>query len=401
MPYILTKTNGTTLTTVDDASLDTTTDLFLVGRNYSGYGNPVNENFIKLLENFNNATPPSKPLQGELWFNSSSKTLNVCYDGANFKGLANLFVQTTTPQSSAVGDFWWNSQSQQLYGYNGSNYTLIGPTVSATASASWVSSNETSISDVSHLIPVLKAQVGSSPVVTISNNDEFVPQTSSSLNGNFSNGVQKGITLAGADANGSTRANNYYFWGTAAEALVAVTATTATNINITSTASGTYYLPFASVSNSSAPLKGSSALSYNAATNVLNTTATSATYADLAERYAADKFYSIGSVVVIGGDAEITSTNKHGDTRVAGIISQNPAYMMNADAGDDRTHPYVALRGRVLCKVTGLINKGDLLVSSTFPEHAEAFKPGDDPNAVVGKALEDHIGYSSMIEVLV
>jgi hypothetical protein len=54
-----------------------------------------------------------------------------------------------------------------------------------------------------------------------------------------------------------------------------------------------------------------------------------------------------------------------------------------------------------LCKVTGLINKGDLLVSSTFPEHAEAFKPGDDPNAVVGKALEDHIGYSSMIEVLV
>ncbi len=71
MPYILKKTNGTTLTTVQDASVDNSTSLTFVGRNYSGYGQPIEENFVKLLENFANTTAPAKPIQGQLWFNST------------------------------------------------------------------------------------------------------------------------------------------------------------------------------------------------------------------------------------------------------------------------------------------------------------------------------------------
>jgi len=128
-------------------------------------------------------------------------------------------------------------------------------------------------------------------------------------------------------------------------------------------------------------------------------TATSAQYADLAERYHAGSPIEAGSVVCFGGDNEIEMCNEAGSTRVAGVISTAPAYMMNRDAGDDSTHPYVALAGRVPCKVTGSIRKGDLLHSSAMAGHAEVgeFKGG----AMIGKALENFDGESGVIEVLV
>ena len=128
-------------------------------------------------------------------------------------------------------------------------------------------------------------------------------------------------------------------------------------------------------------------------------TATSAQYADLAERYHSGSPIEAGSVVCFGGDNEIEMCNEAGSTRVAGVISTAPAYMMNRDAGDDSTHPYVALAGRVPCKVTGSIRKGDLLHSSAMAGHAEAgeFKGG----AMIGKALENFDGESGVIEVLV
>jgi len=128
-------------------------------------------------------------------------------------------------------------------------------------------------------------------------------------------------------------------------------------------------------------------------------TATSAQYADLAERYHSGAAMEAGTVVCFGGENEIEECAEAGCTRVAGIVSTAPAYMMNRDAGDDSTHPYVALAGRVPCKVTGSIRKGDLLTSSAMAGHAEAgeFKGG----AMVGKALEDFDGESGVIEVLV
>lgn len=128
-------------------------------------------------------------------------------------------------------------------------------------------------------------------------------------------------------------------------------------------------------------------------------TATSAQYADLAERYHAGESIEAGSVVCFGGENEIEMCAEDGCTRVAGVISTAPAYMMNRDAGDDSTHPYVALAGRVPCKVTGSIRKGDLLHSSAMAGHAMAgeFKGG----AMIGKALENFDGESGVIEVLV
>jgi len=133
--------------------------------------------------------------------------------------------------------------------------------------------------------------------------------------------------------------------------------------------------------------------------NVATLTATAARYADVAERYEADAQYDAGTVVVFGGDKEISMANGEYDHRVAGVISSAPAFMMNKDAGDDATHPYVALMGRVPCKVTGTIKKGDLLCTSSMAGHAMAGEA--KCGHMIGKALEDFDGEAGVIEVLV
>ena len=126
-----------------------------------------------------------------------------------------------------------------------------------------------------------------------------------------------------------------------------------------------------------------------------------ATFADLAERYAADTVYEPGTVLIVGGTQEVTVTTERANVARAGIVSTNPAYTLNATAGNNSTHPFIALAGRVPCKVTGMIKKGDLLVTSTVAGHAEAAQLGDNPNAAIGRALENFIGDSGVIEVMV
>lgn len=394
MPYILNKTNGAKLVTLGDASIDTTTSLTLVGRNYAGYGEAVNENFIKLLENFSNSTPPPRPIQGQLWFDSTTKQLSVCHDGKSFKGLANLRIQSVPPTSSIVGDLWWDKSTGQLKTYDGSEYKIIGPPESATAA--WMLYKEPIDGQ---LVSVLRGDIEKNTVAVISNTD-FMPGVDSLLYKNFSHGIKRGITMAGAvDSFGSTKSGGFYFWGTAAEAL---TANTATSVTVTSTSTNsTFYVPFASTSTGSSALSTDSGITYNPSTNVLSTIASSARYADLAERYAADAYYEVGTVLVIGGAKEVTVTDKRANTAVAGIVSEFPAYLMNKDAGNDETHPAIALKGRVPCKIVGSVLKGDLLVTSTRPGYAQAIMPGDSANAVIGKALEDNFEGSAIIEVLV
>ena len=132
-------------------------------------------------------------------------------------------------------------------------------------------------------------------------------------------------------------------------------------------------------------------MTYNSTTNFkFRGTATSAEYADLAERYHADAEYSPGTVVKIcRDDAEITQTTEEADINVFGIISTAPGFEMNAGAGPDSTHPFVALAGRVPCKVIGKVVKGDRLISSNTPGTAIA-NTGDSPDyrPIIGRALE-------------
>jgi hypothetical protein len=408
MPYILFKTDGTQLTTVGDASLDTTTDLQFVGRNYSGYGQIVNENFVKVLENFASTTAPTRPVVGQLWYDTVLGRINVNYNSKNFKSLANVHIgEETDPPSSATtqeGDFWWDSTNGQLKAKHGSQYILVGPPSASNTKSAWVPTEETWLDDESQeqlsRVPFLEANIGTNSIVVISN-QEFRPTSGSTLYGSFPK-VYKGITLPGAVDGipgttnaGSTQDSKFYFWGTAADALQANTSTTATiamqvSVGLEETSNDNHYISFVSTSSGNHQVLTSSNISYNPSSQVLNATATSARYADLAERYESDAVYEVGTVLIVGGTKEVTTTDIPGHDIIAGIVSQNPAYMMNSEAGNDETHPYIALKGRVPCKVVGKVQKGDKLVTSNVPGHAMSSgrRIVTSPTSIIGIALE-------------
>ena len=126
MSYQINKTDGTLLTDLIDGQIDqNSTNLTLVGRNYTGYGEFFNENFVKLLENFANTAAPSNPLTGQVWWDTSDQRLKV-YDGTVWKASGGPFVQDRQPQMVA-GDLWINNLTNQLYAFDGTDLTLIGP----------------------------------------------------------------------------------------------------------------------------------------------------------------------------------------------------------------------------------------------------------------------------------
>jgi hypothetical protein len=194
------------------------------------------------------------------------------------------------------------------------------------------------------------------------------------------------------------------------------TATNSSNSAITDTSNNsTHYLTFVDGINGNRGIRvDSSTLTYNPSSNLLTTgsiqvttlttgaaatqgtitgtwrlssgSSLEATYADLAEWYQSDREYEPGTVLVFGGSREITETNVYGDTRVAGVVTTNPAYVMNTDCTGIRS--CIALQGRVPCKVVGQVKKGDLLTTSATPGYATK---ATDPKigTIIGKAIGD------------
>ncbi len=127
MAYVINLTNGSQLATVEDGTIDQSTSLKLVGKNYAGYGEIQNENFVHLLENFSSANQPAAPLTGQIWFDSSGKKLKF-YDGTKFRTTGGAEVSTTQPVGLTTGDFWWDTGNNQLYAQNSDGgFVLIGP----------------------------------------------------------------------------------------------------------------------------------------------------------------------------------------------------------------------------------------------------------------------------------
>ena len=131
MAYKINNTFGTLLVTLADGTIDVaTTDLTLIGKGYAGFGEKLNENLVKLLENFNNTTAPSNKVQGQLWYDKTNNQLNV-YTGSKFKPVGSTANSATAPTNAVQGDLWFDTTNTQLYVYTGSAWTLIGPTTVA------------------------------------------------------------------------------------------------------------------------------------------------------------------------------------------------------------------------------------------------------------------------------
>ena len=483
MAYTVNKTNSSSSPnqyTVQDGVLNTQTDISFIGKGYAGYGESIAENFLHLLENFSNSSAPTKPIEGQLWWDSTNAKLQV-YNGSAFQTAGGSApYQSDAPSNMAAGDIWIDSGTGQMFYYSGTSSVLVGPPSSTGTTNGFTYDTILDSSDGSQNITKL---FNDGNLIAIISEDTFTPKSAIAGFSSITKGISLSTDIADlkfagtatdADALGGVTAANFFrsnandttsgtisiandsglIIGVDSDITVTVdasggiisntvqdtditfkvndggttttvmtidgsesrigigTITPSTKLEISGTTTSTAFagpltgnvtgnitstgansmttLTMGGNLTSKAILPdttmtydiGSSSKKYN----TVYAKATSAQYADLAEVYETDSEYEVGTVVVFGGEKEVTISTEGNDPRVAGVISEKPAYLMNSESAGQP----VALMGKVPCKVVGHIIKGDML--STDPNNHGVAKKTHDPQVgeVIGKALENY-----------
>ena len=455
MAYAIDRYNNTLLTTVEDGTVDQTTDLKFIGKNYAGYGEIQNENFLFLLENFSGANQPARPLSGQVWFDSGSSKLKF-YDGTQWRTTGGAEIGATQPTGLAIGDFWWDSGNDQLYVFNGTVFVLIGPQ-NAGEGVTQMQSLEV-LDTTSATRSVIASVIEDETLFVISPNQFDLNASQTALIAQGYDRINKGVTLrntklatagvtsttdrfhgtaTNADKLGGIAAANFVQTGAGNTVFTSAVETPDTGIlvgdsndfqfkistngfdgviqnvtnngtiklKVTSAAgvlthvgtvvpdgivpgtdntyslgsaslgwSNVYAAAFtgeaskaatmrvgtdfrsasASATNNTVAVRDATG---NIAANLFQGTATQARYADLAEKYTTEKELPAGTAVAVctheGHEVEPAGTSNH----CIGVVSTDPAYMMNSEADGQ----YIGLKGRLPVRVKGPVNKGQAI----------------------------------------
>ena len=436
MAYTINLTDGTIFAVIADGTINTDSSMTLVGKNYAGYGEFLDENFIHLLESGSNTTAPGDPLVGQLWWDKTNGLMKV-YNGTAFKVISAATASASSPTSNVTGDLWFDTVNAQLKVYNGASFILVGPAfTSGTGTSGAIVDTITDTSPGADHV-VVKIFVNNTIVSIFSKDATFTPAAALSGFSTISPGLNMSTTVAGAvfkgtatdaelldglDSTAFMRSNTNtattgtlsilndtgLYVGGDSDGRLFVTGTdvflrnqtqdgnlqiqvndggstvtaisingATTNVtlnagltvggNISSTGGsvnfGTAAISLGSIVNNNANGVGNIGSS-STYFNTIFAKATSAEYADLAERFEADAAYPPGTVVMLGGEKEITAAMEEATEEVFGVISTRPAYTMNGAAGDNDTHPPIAMTGRVPVLVIGQVRKGDRLISA-------------------------------------
>ena len=396
MAYTIVKSDGTVLTTIADGTINTTsTSVGLPGRNFAGYGQTLDTNFVHQLENFADTTPPANPLTGQLWYNTNANTLYVCpTDGLSN---ANAWVSLAVSSANSTSTFGSVQVTGNLSANNvtavnnvsGANGIFTNISVSSTANISSGTANIGTGNIGSLFTQSINAGSQSTAVTLTGVLTANGAGTANSIAGT-SMWVTGGNLVVGATGSPlGIRTDGYYyanganvnFGGTYSNANVQALlpvyngAILATTVTLTTLTTG---------SNTTAgTMTGNFTLSAGSRLQ--------STYADLAERFESDAIYDAGTVVEMGGDKEITAVQYELSEDVFGVVSSTAGYLMNAMAGDDSTHPPIAVGGRVQVKVTGKVKKGQRLVSAGNGIARAAQKGEATAFNTIGRSLEDKL----------
>ena len=461
MAYTINKYDTTQLTIVQDGTIDQTTDIKLVGKNYAGYGEIQNENFVFLLENFAGANQPPRAIQGQIWFDTANSKLKF-YDGGKWRTTGGAEISATAPAGLSTGDFWWDTTNQQLYAYNGTDFVLVGPQDAGTGITQMTSKTVLDTGSISR--SVIAATVNDDVQFLISPVEFTIDSTDAQNAISGFDVVRQGVTLKNTQsATAGVTSTDHQFHGTASNALklngisasnyvtanpgaptvfteitnfqtdagIAIGAgldlklfiendnegviqnsqgdeikfrvkeSGGANVNVVDIRPGSILPGIQSTSptvyrsidigSMTAPFddvyagnfwgisEKASALIVGGNTRVgsvdssgtgtgntvavrdgsgnLNAvlfqgTATSARYADLAEVYVTDQDYPTGTAMCVGGEAEATACKA--SCIAIGVISAEPAYLMNSDCDGQA----IGLKGRVPVRVSGVVTKG-------------------------------------------
>ena len=502
MAYTINKTDGTIFAVIADGTINTDSSQVLVGKNYAGYGEFLDENFIHLLESGANTSAPGTPLQGQLWYDQTNNVIKV-YNGTLFKSISGATASTTTPTSNVAGDLWFDTTNDQLKAYDGSAFVTIGPAFTSGEGTSGAIVDTITDSSPGNDHVVVLMYVNNTIVSIFSKDATFTPAASLSGFATIAPGLNMSTTVSGATFKGTAsnadtldslnstsfmrtdqatsttgtlsvlNDTGIYFGGDNDGRLnvsgtdvymqnqtqdgdiimrvndggVQTTAMTidgaTSNVNINTNATVTGNITAAYLYGDGSNLTGlSSAVSLisngtsnvsvvssggnvdvnigatkigefnsgglgiigitnrnadgvgniganGAAFNTVHALATSAQYADMAERFHADAEYTAGTVVELGGENEVTLCIDELSDKVFGVVSDKPAYLMNGGAGSDATHPAIAMTGRVPVMTMGFVTKGDRLVSAGNGTARAANLEEVTAFNVIGRALTD------------
>ena len=217
MAYTINKYDTTQLTVVQDGTIDQTTDIKLVGKNYAGYGEIQNENFVFLLENFAGANQPPRAVKGQVWFDSANSKLKF-YDGSKWRTTGGAEISGTAPAGLALGDFWWDTTNQQLYAYNGTDFVLVGPQDAGSGITQMQSKTVLDTGSVSR--SVIAATVNDEVLFLISPVEFTIDSTDAENAISGYDVVRQGVTLKNTqNATAGVTTTGHRFWGTASNAL--------------------------------------------------------------------------------------------------------------------------------------------------------------------------------------
>lgn len=216
MSYTINKTDGSILATVADGQIDSlSSDITLIGKNYSGYGEAFNENFVKILENFSNTSAPSHPVKGQIWFDSAELKLKV-YNGVSFQPVSSATISSTQPLTLGQGDLWFNDVDRQLYFYDGTNTLLLGPSYSASQGLSGL--KVSNILDSQNLNRVVTFLYDNGVLIGIFSKDQFTPKIAipgfdgivyPGFSAGTLSGIKFNVTAANAEKLGNQPAASY------------------------------------------------------------------------------------------------------------------------------------------------------------------------------------------------
>jgi len=402
MAYNITLTNGDSLVTIADGTADVNyTSLTLVGKNFAGYGQFMNNNLVGLLENFSNSAPPVNALVGQLWFDAGNRQMKVYTDSGTWKTISAATASRAAPPNPAIGDQWFDTFREQLYIWAGapSNWKLIGPQYSLQQGITGsIPDTLTDVNSISHV--VIKFYVNDIVTGIWSKDAAFTPNTESLVAG-FTGPIRTGLTLADLNPLSQT------IHGTADNALALGGHPAASYVRNDTLDLQTIIGPIelgSDLTTTDDNMHDIGSAEYrfaNVYAVTFHGTATSALYADLAERFAADAVYTPGTVVSLGGLHEVTMVVNELSEDVFGVVSTNPAYLMN-NTHDTATNPAIALAGRVPVRAVGLIQKGDRLVSAGNGMARKGTRNEITPWNVIGRALADKMDLGvGMVEAIV